>query len=146
MWVATEPLSPQRLRWALAMGCFWTDYRNIVSGGIVRLGLTEGWRASSLLSLLSSVLCCSQSALWHIQSPSFAGIVLIGHWESPVPCPAAWHVIGGLIGERSRRALAYRTWSRQSRLLEAWESGEATGHLKRVYKAWEGGRQSPLQP
>lgn len=59
---------------------------------------------------------------------------------SRLPCPAAWHVIQLRSGEASRRALAYRTWSRQSKLPQAWESGEATGHLRKVYKT---GRAEP---
>lgn len=85
---------------------------------------------SYLLSLLSAVLCCSQSALWHVQSPSLAGIVSVGHWESQVPCPAAWHVIPVVNWWGEQKGTGLQALVKEEQLPEAWEPGEATGHLR----------------
>lgn len=107
-------------------------------------GVMEGWREQThLLSLLSAVLRCSKFALFGVRSPSLVEIVLVDHPKSQIPCPAACHIIQVLKCEVNRRALAYRTWSRQSKQLEAWESGEAADDLRREYRA--GGGRSPGQ-
>lgn len=98
-----------------------------------------------LLSLLSLCLlsCCSKFVLWCVCSLHLPGLYYLT--TSKARSLALHHGMSSksCSSEANRRALVCKTWSRQSKQLEAWESGEATSSLRRVSRAGTGAGWSP---